>query len=128
MSENNQNPSVYGGSIKSVTLRRDGKGPLKFTGERIGAATRRQNIDDDNGEQKSYEISARLFRTSSGKYIAGVEVYNKTDEQYDTRDGWCNASLVELSEAMQNVWLDDDIRAELFEKTEIADQFIETVD
>ncbi len=121
--------------VKSITLRRDGKGPLKFNGERIGAASRTQGIPDDSGEWKSYEISTRLFRTPSGKYIAGLEVYNRTDETYETRDGWVGATLEELREGMNlparsgaAAWFDDDILAELFEKTEIGDHFVEQID
>jgi len=118
--------------VKSVTLRRDGKGPLKFNGERIGDASRHYVKEDDNQESKSYEISARLFRTASGKHILGVETYNRTDECYDSRDGWVSDSLEGLLEAIRNVrkfgYLDDDLLAEVFEKTAIADQFVEQVD
>ena len=121
--------------VKPITLRRDGRGPLKFNGERIGAASRNQSIDDDSGESKSYEISTRLYQTPSGKYVAGLEVYNRSDETYETRDGWMGATLEELCEKMQRTtpsgaaaWFDDDILAELFEKTVIADRFVEQID
>jgi hypothetical protein len=119
---------------KPITLRRDGKGPLKFTGERIGDANRTRSIEDDSGDLKSYEISTRLYRTPS-KYVVGIEVYNRTDEKYDTRYGWFGASLEELRQEMKQrsssgaeAWFDDDILAELFEKTEIANHFVEQID
>jgi hypothetical protein len=122
---------------KSITLRRDGKGPLKFSGERIGDASRTYKVDlNDDGEGKSCELSSRLFRTGGGKYVLSAEIYNRTDEAYHARDGVVSVSLEglvaqieetrKLSPALNS--LDDDILAELFEKTEIADRFIEQVD
>lgn len=117
-------------SDEKITLRRDQKGPLKFNGERIGTATRTVKIEEFNEEPKSYEVSAQLFRTESGKYINGVEVYNRTDEEYDSRDGWVSSSLEELAKQIPQGWrmLDNDILAEVFEDTEIADQFVERID
>jgi hypothetical protein len=117
-------------SDEKITLRRDQKGPLKFNGERIGTATRTVKIEEFNEEPKSYEVSAQLFRTESGKYIIGVEVYNRTDEEYDSRDGWVSSSLEELAKQIPQGWrmLDNDILAEVFEDTEIADQFVERID
>jgi hypothetical protein len=121
----------------SITLRRDKKGPLKFNGERAGSATRTEELDLIEGESKTYEISARLFRTESGKYILGVEIYNRTDECYHSRDGWVSSSLAEMLQEVApgsgnlgvvGGWLDNDILAEVFEDTEIADQFVERID
>ena len=123
--------------LKPITLRRDGKGPLKFNGERIGDAKRTYKSEDDSdGVEKSYEISARLYKTASGKCILGVEIYNRTDECYDSRDGWVKESAEELAEEVKAAApsngvansLNDDILAELFEKTEIADKFVEHID
>jgi hypothetical protein len=123
---------------RPITLRRDKKGALKFNGERIGAATRHQDEQDDNEEWRSYEISARLFKTTGGKYVVGVEVYNRTDEHYEARDGIAEESLESLASRIKGRsthfewsafrWLDDDILGELFESTEIADQFVEQID
>lgn len=132
-------------SSKPITLRRDGKGPLKFNGERIGSATRRSQSEDNDGEMKSHEISAKLFKTTGGKYVLGVEVYNHTDEQYEAREGWIAGSPEELVELLAPLksksgvpitnplyavsdWLDADILAEVFEHTEAGDSFVEHVD
>ena len=112
------------------------KGALKFNGERIGAATRQQRKQADNEEWETYEISARLYKTTGGKYVAGVEVYNRTDERYASRDGAASDSLESLVKKIKDrmpyspafTWMDDDILGELFEKTEIADQFVEHID
>ena len=53
--------------VRAITLRRDGKGTLKFKGERIGAATRLHRLQDDHEEWYDLEVSARLFKTSGGK-------------------------------------------------------------
>ena len=76
------------------------------------------------------EISARLFKTSGGKYIVGVEEYDKTNEQYEVRFAEVATTLKELGELLQakGPGVDDDILCELFEKTEIADQFVEQID
>ena len=91
-----------------------------------------------NYEQKpeSYEISARLFKTIGGKYVAGVEVYNRTRERYVSRDGLAHDTLEALARDLVHAmeqptgfrWLDDDILGELFEDTELADQFIEEIE
>jgi hypothetical protein len=133
MSEKASAPS---GPVKWIKFRRDQKGALKFNGERIGAATREQRKQNENEEWETYEISARLYRTTGGKYVAGVEVYNRTDEHYAARDGAASDSLESLVKKMKDrapyspafSWLDDDILGELFEKTEIADQFVEHID
>jgi hypothetical protein len=134
------NQAAQSGPFKAITLRRDGKGALKFKGERIGDAKRTAKVEDDNNETKSYEISARLYRTATGKHIMGVEVYNRTDECYDSRDGWVKESAAALAQEVKGAevdrfgsslaanWLDDDILGELFEKTEIADKFVEHID
>lgn len=118
-------------TVKSITLRRDGKGPLKFSGERIGDATRRLSVEQDKDDSpKSYQVSARLFRTPSGKFVVGVEVYNQTDEEYDTREGWTSAALEDLANQMVegSNWVNHDLLAELFEDTAIAERFVEQVD
>jgi hypothetical protein len=114
----------------AITLRRDKKGALKFKGERIGSAKRNQDIpQEDDGESKSYEISARLFKTAGGKYVLGVEVYNHTDEGYEYRNGFASESLDALAEnAREDSWLDDDILGELFEDTEISEKFVEHIE
>jgi hypothetical protein len=130
------NQAAQSGSLKAITLRRDGKGALKFKGERIGDAKRNAKVEDDDNETKSYEISARLYKTATGKHIMGVEVYNRTDECYDSRDGWVKESADALAQEVKASamssgaanWLDDDILGELFEKTEIADKFVEHID
>jgi hypothetical protein len=124
------------GSDRLITLRRDKKGALRFNGQRIGAATRNEELVDDDendGNAVSYEISARLFKTAGGKYVAGVEVYNQTEERYAFRDGAASDSLQELASILKETasirsWLDDDILGELFEDTEIADSFIVHID
>jgi hypothetical protein len=115
--------------VKAVTLRRDGKGALKFKGERIGAASRLRQLQDDREEWYASEISARLFRTTGGKYVIGIEEYDRTNEQYGIRFAEVAATLQELVELIRKgPTIDDDILCELFEKTEIADQFVEQVD
>ena len=116
--------------VRAITLRRDGKGALKFKGERIGAATRLRQLQDDREEWYDLEISARLFKTSGGKYVVGVEEYDKTNEQYEVRFAEVATTLKELGELLQakGPGVDDDILCELFEKTEIADQFVEQID
>jgi hypothetical protein len=123
------------GPARSITLRRDGKGALKFNGERIKSATRNKQIDYSNDPQfeewNTFEISAKLFKTAAGKYVLGVEVYNKTDEVYDKRWGQASDSLKSLAEQVKTdlaYWVNDDILGELFEETEIADQFVEHID
>ena len=74
------------------------------------------------------ELSVRLFRTVGGKYVLGYEEYNRTTEEYVSRDGFAAESLPELLEKIKESGLDDDILAEVFEDTEIADQFVEIVD
>jgi len=122
-----------------ITLCRDGNSPLKFNGERIGDATRDIDREDEQSqEMKSYVISSRLYRSSSGKYVLGAEIYNQTDEKYLARDAWKADSLEELAEKVTSDsecqrsgvanWLDKDILAELFKDTEIGDQFVEFVD
>jgi len=101
--------------------------------ERIGAATRIEEVQASqwNGWDKNqtFETSARLFKTSGGKYVAGVEVYNKTEEHYEFRNGVANDSLVEqLRDDPFKGWVDEDILGELFESTEKADQFVEQID
>lgn len=135
-----KNKSAQAGSLKSVTLRRDGKGALKFNGERIGSATRNFTIEDVNDEVKTHQVSARLFKTAGGKYIVGIEAYNRTDEEYGVRYGRAADSLKSLAEGIRedsqprpggnplSSWTDDDLLGELFEDTEIADQFIEHIE
>ena len=114
---------------RSFTLRRDKKGALKFNGERLNSATRNHAKEDDLGETKSYEISARLFKTTGGKYVVGVEVYNRTDEEYLWRDALADDSLKDLAPRCSfGGWLDDDILGELFEDTDIGDSFMEHID
>jgi len=126
-----KNKSAQTGPLKSIMLRRDGKGALKFNGERIGSARRSSTINVADGGQAedwtTYEVSARLFKTSGGKYVLGIEVYNKTDEEYSTRWGQASDSLDDLAKQAKSEvsdWADDDLLGELFEDTEIADQFI----
>lgn len=121
------------GPIRSITLRRDGKGALKFNGERIKSASRSYNLDESRDPQiedlKVYDVSAKLFKTSGGKFVLGIEVYNKTDELYETRWGQASDSLAALAEeANQLRWVDDDILGEVFEGTEIGDHFVEHID
>ena len=83
----NEVPAQSGPSVKkvvpinpkSITFRRDGKGALKFSGERIGSATR-ENVEGN--DENRFDIAARLYKTTGGKYVFGVEVYNKTAEHY----------------------------------------------
>jgi uncharacterized protein YhdP len=124
--------STPAGSIRSITLRRDGKGALKFNGERIGSASRTNQIETDKGEDITLETSARLFKTSGGKYVVGIEEYDKTNEQYERRFAEAAASLQELVDALQPLRqrgvVDDDVLGELFEGTEVGEQFIEQID
>ena len=116
---------------RGITLRRDGKNALKFKGERIGAASRVYELQDDNSESYRLEISARLFKTPGGKDVVGVEEYEKTNEQYGIRFAEAAATLKELVELLKGPngpKVDDDILGELFEDTEIADQFVERID
>jgi hypothetical protein len=117
---------------RAVTLRRDGKGPLKFSGERIGDARRSRELETDNGEPYTLEISARLFKTTGGKYVVGVEEYDKTNEEYGIRFAEAAATLQELVELIRSRVagriVNDDLLGELFEDTEIADQFVEQID
>ena len=120
-------------AVKDITLRRNGKGPLKFKGERIGDASRtfKDELDDEGAALKTpetRELSVRLFRTAGGKYVLGYEEYNRTTEEYVNRDGFAADSLPELLEKIKESGLDDDILAEVFEDTEIADQFVEIID
>jgi len=135
-------------TVKTITLRRDGKGPLKFSGERMGSATRRFSHSKGDGTYTFYEISARLFRTTGGKYVAGIEVYNRSDEEYVRRSGWIaevvndqrfteeanRASMLHnlLDEIRDDKtvkpYVDSDLLAELFEDTEIGAELVENVD
>jgi hypothetical protein len=120
------------GSIRSITLRRDNKGALKFNGERIGSASRTNQIETDSGENITLDTSARLFKTTGGKYVVGIEAYDKTNEQYGWRFAEAAASLEELVAALEPLKLtgsvDDDILSELFQGTEVEGQFIEQID
>ena len=115
---------------KSITFRRDGKGALKFSGERIGSATR-ENVEGN--DENRFDVAARLYKTTGGKYVFGVEVYNKTAEHYEFRDGVVAATLEDLWTKVDGIdphrfWLDDDILGQVFEATELADRFVESVD
>ena len=118
--------------MKPITLRRDGKGPLKFNGQRIGDATRNSREEQEDGEMKSFVTSARLFKTGGGKYVLGVEVYNQTDECYDSRFGWVSDSLDGLYQEFKSTlltgYLNHDLLGEVFEDTELAQQFVEEID
>jgi hypothetical protein len=121
------------GPVRSFTIRRDKKGALKFNGERIGSATRTSRTPvehDPTGQlEETHEVSAKLFKTTGGKYVVGIESYNKTAEHYDWRDGFVNQSLDALVEAIKAEKIgDDDLLGELFENTEIADRFVEQID
>jgi hypothetical protein len=117
-------------SPKSITFRRDGKGALKFSGEEIGSATR-ENVEGK--DENRFDIAARLYKTSGGNYIFGVEVYDKSAEHYEFRDGVVAATLEDLWTKVDGIdpdrlWLDDDILGQVFEATELADRFVESVD
>jgi hypothetical protein len=132
------NESKSPSGAKAFTLRRNGESPLKFNGERIGSATRTEKTEDDDGEEITVETSARLFKTTGGKYVAGVEEYDKTNEEYLFRWAEVSPTLEDLAKLMsgrvsvgnyiQAQLVDADILAELFEDTEIADQFVEHID
>jgi hypothetical protein len=89
-------------------------------------------IETDKGEDITLETSARLFKTSGGKYVVGIEEYDKTNEQYERRFAEAAASLQELVDALQPLRqrgvVDDDVLGELFEGTEVGKQFIEQID
>jgi len=134
----NEVPAQSGPSVKkvvpinpkSITFRRDGKGALKFSGERIGSATR-ENVEGN--DENRFDVAARLYKTTGGKYVFGVEVYNKTAEHYEFRDGVVAATLEDLWTKVDGIdpdrlWLDDDIFGQVFEATELADRFVEFVD
>jgi hypothetical protein len=134
----NEVPAQSGPSVKkvvpinpkSITFRRDDEKALKFSGERIGSATR-ENVEGDDGNR--YDVAARLYKTTGGKYVFGVEVYDKTAEYYEFRDGVVAATLEDLWTKVDGIdpdrlWLDDDIFGQVFEATELADRFVEFVD
>ena len=134
----NEVPAQSGPSVKkvvpinpkSITFRRDDEKALKFSGERIGSATR-ENVEGDDGNR--YDVAARLYKTTGGKYVFGVEVYDKTAEYYEFRDGVVAATLEDLWTKVDGIdphrfWLDDDILGQVFEATELADRFVEFVD
>jgi hypothetical protein len=132
-----QKQSAHSGPDKWITLRRDKKGALKFHGERIGAATRTWGGPGESDEKPEiYELSAKLFKTTGGKYVVGVEVYDRTEERYKCRDAVVNESLDALAELLKGrkvpsdalYYLDDDILGELFEDTEVVGKFVELVD
>src|SRR6516165_9817806 len=131
----NEVPAQSGPSVKkvvpinpkSITFRRDDEKALKFSGERIGSATR-ENVEGDDGNR--YDVAARLYKTTGGKYVFGVEVYDKTAEYYEFRDGVVAATLEDLWTKVDGIdpdrlWLDDDILGQVFEATELADRFVE---
>ena len=116
---------------RAITLRRDGKNALKFKAERIGAASRHYQYQDDNDDWYTLEVSARLYKTTGGNNVVGVEGYDKTNEQDQTRFAEAASSLKELVELLkgpQGPNVDNDLLGELFEDTEIADQFVEQID
>src|ERR1700741_103552 len=84
------------GPSKTITFRRDGKGALKFSGQRIGSAVRVKWRYDDEDNAYENEIAVRLYKTTGGKYVLGFEVYNKTEEHYVCRDAEVAATLDEL--------------------------------
>src|ERR1700751_1396858 len=101
--------SAQGGPVRSFTLRRDKKGALKFNGERIGSATRNRQVQGDDEQWRDFEVSARLFKTKGGKYVVGVEVYNRTDEEYEYRDALVDDSLKSLGpKCFFDGWMDSD--------------------
>jgi hypothetical protein len=139
--------------VKTITLRRDGKKPLRFDGERIGDAKRRFSRvspipqEAASGLEVSYEISARLFKANQ-TYIAGIEVYNRSAQEYVLRRGWSvgidvlDKNTVEtnrrrkvLEDLVKQIrdddslksYVDDDLLAELFEDTEIGEDFVEQI-
>jgi hypothetical protein len=67
-----------------------------------GAATRTEEIAADSfnnwDENQIFETSARLFKTSGGKYVVGIEVGNKTEDRYEFRNGVVTDSLESLAE------------------------------
>jgi hypothetical protein len=119
---------------RAITLRRDGKGVLKFKGERIGAARKVSELYDNNDDSYMLETSARLFKTSGGKYVVGVEEYDKTNEQYGIRFAEVATTLQKMVELLKGLKgpkgprIDYDILGELFEDTEFADQFVGQID
>ena len=84
-----------------------------------------QDANDDND---TIETTARLFQTSGGKFIVGVEDYNRTTEQYAERYAFKADTLAELVEVLRLPLNDPDLLAELFDKTEVADSLTETVE
>jgi hypothetical protein len=113
---------------RAVLLRRDGKAPLKFNGVKLGGAFRSYPEANDNGD--TFETTAKLFRTAGGKFVIGVEEYNRTTEQYVHRYAEKADSLGELVAALKlfDRDFDPDLLAELFGNTEIADSLVETVE
>ena len=81
------------------------------------------------GEEVTIEVTARLFKTSGGKFVVGVEKYDRTNEQYKCRHAEAHISLDELVALIcERTHVDDDILGELFEGTAIADRFVEQID
>jgi hypothetical protein len=117
-------------SYRDVTLRRDQWRPLNFNGVKIGSVSRVETSEDDDEVTRKREKSARLYKTSGGKFVMGVEVYNRTDQEYESRKAFKADSLKELVEKgkLSTVGLTDDMIAELFSDTEIAGSLVERVD
>ena len=103
--------------------------PLKFNGVKIRSASRSYSYyNNETNQNEISEISAQLFQTAGGKFVAGIEDYNRTTSQYDSRIALKADSLAELAEAIKPKLNNDDLLAELFESTEIADSLAETVE
>lgn len=125
--------------VNEFTLRRDKNGPLRFKGERIGSAIRDNDelINEKTGEPDQVEISIRLFKTTGGKFVLGLEAYNHTQESYAVRLAWIADSLEELLEQIKpestnhepcSGWADRDMLGEVFEDTEVGTQFVELIE
>ena len=103
-----------------------------LSSSRASVSEQQQDCTDFKTTTKSGMIS-KYQRDSSkrpaARYVIGVEEYDKTNEQYGIRFAEVAATLQELVELLRKgPNIDDDILGELFEETEIADQFVEQIE
>jgi hypothetical protein len=71
--------------LKEVTLKRSGKRPLKFVGERIASASTSSNQGhpDFSGET-GISHEARVYRTGDNRYVLEYIIFNAWQGQEDS--------------------------------------------
>src|SRR5215470_19790381 len=111
-------------SNRAVTLQRDGQLPLCFSGEKIGSASRSYWFPDEHDDIYRCEVKGRLFRTIGGRYVVGIEKYNRDRKDYEKQAVYHDDCLEGLVETLRAASIKDDLIAELFCHTEIADQLV----